>query len=204
MRTVAHLPTGTLDPPRHDADARKRRRRQSRLRALASWAIFLVAVVLVSVVLRAYIVQTYYVPTSSMSPTLVPGDRIIVNKLSSTIRRGDIVVFHDVPADKGGPPTLVKRVIGLPGERISSVGNTVYINGKPLKESWLPALTGDCYESSATIKAQTIPPKHYFMMGDCRGDSGDSRFFGTVPLGNIVGKVDLIIWHNGHPWFHWF
>jgi signal peptidase I len=204
MRAVAHLPTGTIDPPRHDADARRRRRRRSRIRALASWGIFIVVVLLASTAVRAYALQTYYVPTPSMSPTLVPGDRIIVDKLSSTIRRGDIVVFRDVPGDKGGPPTLVKRVIGLPGERISSVGDTVYINGKPLKEPWLPSLTGDCYESAALIKAMTIPPKRYFMMGDCRGDSGDSRFFGTVPLGNVVGKVDLVIWRNGHPWFHWF
>ena len=65
---------------------------------------------------RAYAVQSYFVPTPSMTPTLQPGDRILVDKLSSTIHRGDIVVFQNPPADAGGPPTLVKRVIGLPGE----------------------------------------------------------------------------------------
>jgi len=166
--------------------------------------VFAVVVVLISTGARAFALQSYFVPTPSMTPTLIPGDRIIVNKLSSTIHRGDIVVFHDVPADEGGPPTLVKRVIGLPGETISSVGNTVLINGKPLAEPWLVPLTGICAERSEHIKTTKIPPGQYFMMGDCRGDSGDSRVFGTVPASYIVGKVDLIIWRSGHPWIHWF
>jgi len=174
------------------------------LRTVIGWVIFVVAVVLISTGARAYAIQTYFVPTPSMTPTLMPGDRILVNKLSSTIHRGDIVVFHDVPADRGGPPVLVKRVIGLPGETISSAGNTVLIDGKPLTEPWLPVLTGACAESDEHIKATTIAPGHYFMMGDCRGDSGDSRYWGTVPNSNIIGKVDLVLWRSGHPWLHWF
>jgi signal peptidase I len=175
-----------------------------RTRTILGWAVFILAVVLVSTGARAYAVQTYFVPTPSMTPTLVPGDRIVVNKLASTIHRGDIVVFHDVPADQGGPSILVKRVIGLPGETISSVGNTVLIDGKPLPEPWLVPLTGICAEPSENIKTTKIAAGHYFMMGDCRGDSGDSRYWGTVPRSYIIGKVDLIIWRSGHPWFHWF
>jgi signal peptidase I len=166
--------------------------------------VFVVVVVLVSTAARTYAFESYFVPTPSMTPTLMPGDRIMVNKLASTIRRGDIVVFHNVPADKGGPPTLVKRVIGLPGETISSEGATVLIDGKRLGEPWLPTLTGSCTEQGEHIKSTRIAPGHYFMMGDCRGDSDDSRYFGTVPLGQIVGKVDVIIWRSGHPWVHWF
>jgi signal peptidase I len=168
------------------------------------WVIFAVAVLLVATGARAYAIQTYFVPTPSMTPTLMPGDRILVNKLASTIHRGDIVVFHDPPADKGGPPTLVKRVIGLPGETISSSGSTVLIDGKPLAEPWLPPLNDSCTESAENIKSQKIGADDYFVMGDCRGDSGDSRFFGTVRHSDIIGKVDLIIWRNGHPWIHWF
>jgi signal peptidase I len=175
-----------------------------RLRSVLGWVVFVLAVVLVSTVARAYAVQTYFVPTPSMTPTLIPGDRIVVDKLASTIHRGDIVVFNNVPADDGGPEVLVKRVIGLPGETISSVGATVLINGKPLPEAFLPPLTGICAEVDEHIKTTKIPPGHYFMMGDCRGDSGDSRYWGTVPASYIIGKVDLIIWRNGHPWFHWF
>ena len=202
MSDVAETSTRMIDRP--TATVGRPGRRRARLRSLAGWVVFLLIVLVVSALIRTYALQTYYVPTPSMSPTLEPGDRIIVDKLSSTVHRGDIVVFHDVPADPTGPPTLVKRVIGLPGETISSVGNTVYINGKPLKEPWLPPLTGGCTQAAALIKKTTIPPDRYFVMGDCRGDSGDSRLFGTVPQGNIIGKVDLIIWHNSHPWFHWF
>ena len=179
-------------------------RRRLRRRSVLGWVVFVVVILLISTGTRAYALESYFVPSTSMTPTLMPGDRILVDKLASTIHRGDIVVFHDVPADKGGPPTLVKRVIGLPGETISSVGSTVLIDGRPLAEPWLPPLAGECTEPSEHITPTKIAPDHYFMMGDCRGDSEDSRYFGTVPDSNIVGKVDLIIWRSGHPWIHWF
>ena len=96
------------------------------------WVITIAVALLISTGTRAYAVQSYFIPTPSMTPTLMPGDRILVDKLAGTIHRGDIVVFKNPPADRGGPPTLVKRVIGLPGERISSDGATVLINGKPI------------------------------------------------------------------------
>jgi signal peptidase I len=180
---------------------------RSRTRHIMGWVITILVALLISTGTRAYAVQSYFVPTPSMTPTLMPGDRILVDKLSSTIHRGDIVVFKNPPADLGGPPTLVKRVIGLPGERISSVGNQILINGKVLAEPWLPTLVGQCAEASVNIHPVTgvvVAPGHYFVMGDCRGDSDDSRFWGTVPAANIVGKVDVIIWRHGHPWIHWF
>lgn len=176
----------------------------SRVRVLLGWLVFLVVVLVVATATRAYAVQTFFVPTPSMTPTLIPGDRIIVDKLSGTIHRADIIVFHNPPADVGGPPVLVKRVIGLPGETISSRGSTVLIDGKPLAEPWLPPLKGICSEASEHIHPTKIAPGHYFVMGDCRGDSGDSRYWGTVPVGNVIGKVDMIVWRSGHPWFHWF
>jgi signal peptidase I len=191
-------------PGTHRHLAPRARRRRLRRRSIIGWLVFVVVVVLVSTAARAYAFESYFVPTPSMTPTLMPGDRIMVDKLASTIHRGDIVVFHNVPADRGGPPTLVKRVVGLPGETISSTGATVLIDGKRLGEPWLPTLTGICTEQGEHIKATRIAPDHYFMMGDCRGDSEDSRYFGTVPLSHIVGKVDLIMWRSGHPWIHWF
>ncbi|HTT86852.1 MAG TPA: signal peptidase I [Acidimicrobiales bacterium] len=179
-------------------------RRRSRRRTVLSWVITVVVALLISTGTRAYAVQSYYVPTPSMSPTLLPGDRILVDKLSSTVHRGDIVVFRNPPADKGGPPTLVKRVIGLPGERISSIGDEVLVNGNVLPEPWLPRLQGACAEPSEHITPTVIPPNHYFVMGDCRGDSDDSRYWGTVPGSDIIGKVDVIMWRSGHPWLHWF
>jgi signal peptidase I len=197
------FPATSVDQPAAPTEDQAKGKR-GRMRPVVGWILTIVVALLISTGTRAYAVQSYFIPTPSMTPTLQPGDRILVDKLSSTIHVGDIVVFKNPPRDIGGPPTLVKRVIGLPGQRISSVGATVLINGKPLPEPWLPKLVGQCAEASEHIPTQTIPAGHYFMMGDCRGDSDDSRYWGTVPVSYIVGKVDVIMWRHGHPWLHWF
>ncbi|MGA3351950.1 MAG: signal peptidase I [Acidimicrobiales bacterium] len=165
--------------------------------------------VLVAGGLRTFVVQAFFVPSGSMLPTLQIGDRILVVKAGYTIHRGDIVVFRRTPADTSTTDAdLVKRVIGLPGETISSHGDTVLIDGKPIAEPWLPPLGmqdgTNCAESAFDIPTTKIPPNHYFMMGDCRGNSVDSRSWGTVPSSYIVGKVFVIVWRFGHPYFHWF
>ncbi|MHB8440366.1 MAG: signal peptidase I [Acidimicrobiales bacterium] len=175
-----------------------------RLRNAVSWIVVLLIAALIATGTRAYAVESFFVPSGSMQPTLAPGDRIIVDKLAGSVHRGDIVVFHNVAADVGGPPTLVKRVIGLPGETISGTADEIRINGRPLAEPWLPRQTGQCAEPSRAITTTHIGPNSYFVMGDCRGISDDSRYWGTVPAGNIVGKVDAVVWRRGHPWFHWF
>lgn len=160
--------------------------------------------IVVAIVLRTFVLQTYYVPSQSMEPTIMVGDRIVVDKLSyhlHAIHRGDIIVFARPPAeDCGGPPVpdLVKRVIGLPGERISSRGNTVLINGKPLAEPWLPKND----PLGKPITPQTVPPNDYFVMGDNRAQSCDSRYWGPVPRSLIVGKVVAIFWPLSR--LHWF
>jgi len=182
-------------------------------RRLTEWVVVLALAAGIAFLLRAYVVETFYVPSGSMEPTLLVGDRILVDKLpfASTIHRGDIIVFRRVPRDTDPtrPADLVKRVIGLPGETISSRGDTIYIDGRPLREPWLPNLKAvpaswDCYQSAYDIPTTHIPPHSYFVMGDCRNNSLDSRAWGTVPASYIVGKVFLVIWRNSHPWFHWF
>jgi signal peptidase I len=164
-----------------------------------------VGIMVLSTGVRAYAAEAFVVPSGSMLPTLQIGDRLIVDKLSSTIHRGDIVVFRRAPGDHDSEyADLVKRVIGLPGETISSVGDTILIDGKPLAEPWLPKLTGICAQSAADVPTTRIPPGQYFMMGDCRGDSSDSRSWGTVPASNIIGKVTVVVWRHNHPWLHWF
>jgi signal peptidase I len=174
-------------------------------RRIFEWVIVVLLAVLAAAGLRTFVVQAFYVPSGSMLPTLQLGDRIIVVKFGYTIHRGDIVVFRRPPADIGTTDSdLVKRVIGLPGETISSVGSTVYINGRPLKEPWLPALRGACVESAENIARTKIAPSNYFVMGDCRGDSADSRTWGALPASYIVGKVFVIVWRFGHPYLHLF
>ena len=182
--------------------------RQSR-RHLIEWIILLVVALLASFVVRSYVFQVFRVPTGSMLPTLQINDRIVVDKLpgiAHAIHRGDIIVFHKVRADTdSSTPILVKRVIGLPGETISSKGDTVYINGHAIAEPWLAAMkSAGCWEPAFNIPTTHIPANHYYVMGDCRGDSFDSRYWGTVPLTNIIGRVFVVIWRHNHPWFHWF
>jgi signal peptidase I len=181
------------------------RRKRSRKRHLLEWVAVVVFAVLVAGGLRTFVVQAFFVPSGSMLPTLQIGDRIVVIKVGYTIHRGDIVVFKRPPQDlRTTDADLVKRVIGLPGETISSRGNTVLINGHPLSEPWLPPLTGICAEAAADISPTKIPPGHYFVMGDCRGDSADSRSWGTLAGSLVVGKVIAIVWRFGHPYLHWF
>ncbi len=171
-------------------------------------ALLLVTVVAVGILttsVRAFAVQAFVVPSGSMQPTLQPGDRIVVDKLAGTVHRGDIVVFHRAPGDTDRAyPVLVKRVVGLPGETISEQGGVITIDGQPLAQPWLPAAIGGCADPSLPVRTTVIPARSYYVMGDCRGNSEDSRYWGTVPAGNIIGKVSAVVWRQGHPWLHWF
>jgi len=180
-------------------------KRRPTLRSVLTMFVTVAAAGIMTTSLRAYAVQAFVVPSASMTPTLQPGDRIIVDKLSSTIHRGDIVVFNRAPGDHDlAYPVLVKRVIGLPGETIAQRGSTIYVDGVPLAQPWLPYPEGQCAVPSKPVPTTTIPPGQYFVMGDCRGDSEDSRYWGTVPVSDVIGKVTAIIWRDGHPWMHWF
>jgi signal peptidase I len=208
------VPTEDASPgaPSGPADRSEAPKRARWLRELL---IVVVVAIGLAVLLRTFVVQTFSIPSGSMEPTLNIGDRIVVDKLSYDLHgvgRGDIVVFARPPAeDCAGAPVsdLVKRVIGLPGETISLSGNGyVLINGKRLNETWLPTSvqgttypgpSGTPYSLSHPYK---IPANDYFMMGDNRGDSCDSRFWGPIPKSLMVGKVDLRIWPLTR--FHFF
>jgi signal peptidase I len=191
------------NPPAETSQRRARR-------ALVEWGIILVAVVLGTVLLRTFVVQSFYIPSGSMLPTLQVGDRIIVDKLSYRFhdpRRGDIVVFARPALEDQAYADLVKRVVGLPGETISSQNGAVYINGKRLVEPWLPAGSqsftgalagGDSHPQFDLPGPVKIPPGEYYVMGDNRRDSEDSRFFGPIPGSLIVGRAVAVVWPLGH------
>lgn len=168
-------------------------------RWLIEWAVIVVVAVVVAFVVRTYVAQTYFIPSTSMYPTLKAGERIVVNKLAYDlhgIHRGDIVVFRTPPGEQshcaGQPvPDLVKRVIGLPGNTISARGGQVYITGKLLQEPWLPHVSTTY---TTTFGPEKVPAGEYFMMGDDRKISCDSRSWGPVKRSYIVGKVDVIVW----------
>jgi signal peptidase I len=164
------------------------------------------AVVLVALVLafgvRTYVAQMFYIPSGSMLPTLQVGDRIVVDKLSyhlHDIHRGDVVVFRRPPLERADYSDLVKRVIGLPGDTIASVGGRVYIDGKPLAEPWLPrpepvTTPSPVPEAFSLNHPYTVPAGEYFVMGDNRTDSEDSRYFGPIPASLVVGKMAFVVW----------
>jgi signal peptidase I len=164
------------------------------------------AVVVVALVLafgvRTYVAQMFFIPSGSMLPTLQVGDRIVVDKLSyhlHDIHRGDVVVFRRPPLEQADYSDLVKRVIGLPGDTIASVGGRVYIDGKPLAEPWLPrpmprTSPSPLPEAFSLNHPFTVPAGQYFVMGDNRTNSEDSRYFGPISADLIVGKMAFVAW----------
>jgi signal peptidase I len=181
----------------------------SKRRTGRSWLIELVVIVVVvlgaSFLVRTFVVQTFYIPSGSMIPTLQVGDRILVDKLSYHLHgvgRGDIVVFSKPPLEQQNINDLVKRVIGLPGETISSVNGQVYINGKLLNEPWLqPGVKTTPGPNPVPFnldKPYKIPAGEYYVIGDNRTDSEDSRWFGPIPRSLIVGRAFIRIWPLSH------
>jgi signal peptidase I len=177
-----------------------------RFHAAADWTVTLLLAVLFVLVFEAEVAKPYRIPSASMEPTLhcarpaegcraARSDRVIADRLAYRLhgpRRGDIVVFTAPSAaarqcQAGG--TFVKRVVGLPGEQLSSQNGRVHVDGRPLDESaYLRAGV------ATSLVPTTVPRGEYFVMGDNRGDSCDSRAWGSVPRRNVIGRVDLTYW----------
>lgn len=141
--------------------------------------------------IRTFVVQAFKIPSESMMETLLVGDHLLVNKMAprfSTPERGDILVFR-YPLDHSRD--FVKRVVGLPGETLEMVRNTVYINGRPLDEPYAIYQTSGFGNHFGPI---TVPDGHLFMMGDNRDNSQDSRVWGTLDMDEIRGKAFIIHW----------
>ncbi len=146
----------------------------------------LVFILLVAGLARFIVWQPYIIPSSSMEPTLVPGDRILVNRLAYRFwapNRGDIVVFA-YPLDPRR--TFVKRIIALEGETVELRDNQVYINGQVLKEEYLKAGDYPPYGPEA------VPKDKVLVLGDNRRQSGDSRDWGLLPKSDLIGKAWII------------
>jgi signal peptidase I len=161
------------------------------------WAVVLLVALVIALLVRTYVIQTYYIPSISMEPTLQVGDHILVLKAAYRFTSpaiGDVIVFKAPPKEHlacQDPEVqdLVKRIIALPNDTIRSVGNNIYINNHLLAQPWQHTMN-----IGSAIPTQTIPPNRYFVMGDNRPESCDSRVWGTVPRGNIIGKAVLIFW----------
>jgi signal peptidase I len=147
----------------------------------------------VALLIKAFVLQAFYIPSESMKPTLLVKDRVVVNKLSyhfHEVQRGDIVVFSRPPAeDDPRVHDLIKRVIALPGETVESRDGQIKIDGRALREPYLMAQF-----STVNVERQIVPPNHYWVMGDNRTNSKDSRVFGSIPRSLIVGRAFVRLW----------
>ena len=182
--------------------------------------ILLVSFVLVFGFVRPFVVEAFYIPSESMVPTLRVGDRVLVNKFIyrfSEPERGDIIVFQSVEGGPLPPPQnpvaqaieyikvlfglekpsreapredLIKRVVGVAGDRIAVRGGTLYVNGEPQDEPYV----NKKFPDRSTSAPVTVPEGHVFAMGDNRANSRDSRFFGPVPMKNIEGEAFVRFW----------
>ena len=188
---------------------RRPSRSRSALKWLFEWLAVLGVALLVAVGIRAFVAQIFSIPSASMEPTLMIGNRIVVDRISQDlhgIQRGNIVVFTRPPNERAPYADLVKRVIGLPGEVISVSGGEVYINGTPLAEPWLPTPNPPSDPSPveqpwSLTQPYRIPAGEYFVMGDNRTDSEDSRYFGPIATKTIVGVMAFKVWPvNTNVW----
>jgi signal peptidase I len=175
-------------------------------RKLVDWLVTIALAAAFVLVFEAEVAKPYRIPTSSMEPTLHcarPGpwceasssDRVIVNRLAYRFgdpKRGQIVVFHAPHAAAqqcGSGGTYVKRLVGLPGDTVTEREGLISVNGKPLPSGW-----GHGADEDRTVGSWKVPQGSYFFVGDDRPHSCDSRIWGSVPRGNLIGPILVTYW----------
>jgi signal peptidase I len=176
------------------------------VRVAIDWIVTLAGAILIVLALKAWVVNPYRIPSSSMEPELhcaapadgclaETSDRVLANRVVFHLRdpkRGEVVVFETPPEAQrrcGAGGTFVKRIVGLPGETVSEREGVIYIDGKKLDEDWVRP-----DRRSTGSGGWVVPPGHYFMAGDNRRNSCDSRVWGAVPRKNLIGPVFAIYW----------
>ncbi len=159
----------------------------------------IIAVVLVFLVVRPFLGQTYYIPSSSMSPTLVRDDRILVNKLAYRLgmpARNEVVVFRAPKRASGAENDLdetdfVKRIVGLPGDTVEIHGGVAYVNDQPEQADFHKE------EVRYDMPPRTVPEGMLFVMGDNRNHSNDSHEWGPLPMDRVIGRAMCVFWPPG-------
>jgi signal peptidase I len=165
--------------------------------------------------IQAVVVKPFQIPSGSMIPTLEIGQRVLVNRFSHQLggdpEIGDITVFHPPkqqsctvdkepgqvcpsPGEEMGDNNFIKRVVAGPGDRLRIVDGNPIVNGEPIEQDWEMRPCGPGGQGCEFDEEVTIPDDHYFMMGDNRGHSHDSRFWGPVPRDWIIGQAFATYW----------
>jgi signal peptidase I len=151
---------------------------------------------ILAVGIRTFVAEARYIPSSSMEKTLLINDRLIIEKIAYHFKqpqRGDVIVFSTddiskLQEENFKNEAFIKRVIGLPGDTVSVSDGIVYVNQKPLQEKYIAE------KPNQDFGPVTVPPNHYFVMGDNRNNSYDSRFWGFVPKRDIIGRAIFRFW----------
>src|SRR5947209_19111926 len=181
------------EPPAQQPESATR----SSVRSAVEWVVIVVAALLAALLIKTFLLQAFYIPSDSMNPTLVQRDRVLANKLSyhfHAVHRGAIVVFKGPPGeDDPKIKDLIKRVIGLPGDTVEGRDGQILIDGRVLNESYTAKNS-----PMSDFPATKIPKGHYFVMGDNRGNSKDSRAFGPIAKSLIVGRAFIRVWPISH------
>lgn len=158
---------------------------------LFDWSETIIVAFIMALVIRAFFLQVFWIPSSSMEPTLDIYDRLVVNKVIYHFRaprRNEIVVFRQVGLEQSEKRDLIKRVKGLPGETLEVKDGVIYINDVELKD------VHPTNNDHADFGPVTVPADAIFVMGDNRPHSADSRYWGFLPLKNVIGPAFLSIW----------
>jgi len=173
-------------------------------KAVRDWVIVLVVALVVALGIRTYVLQQFYISGPSMETTLYQPNRVLVNKLSyrlHDVNRGDVVVFDRVTSNGETiqHDDLIKRIIGLPGEKISISKCVVYVNKVALKEPYLDSRDTEQEDLNERCRQPemaelVVPAKQVFVLGDSRPQSMDSRMFGSVDEDRIVGRAFVVLW----------
>ncbi len=197
------------DEPEPTPEPRSSKALESSLRTLIEWVAVAVGALAVALLIKAFLLQAFYIPSASMVDTLHENDRVLVNKLSyriGDIDRGDVIVFEKPPGAGGNIDDFIKRVVALPGETITIVDGAVYIDGALLDEPYtgeqrtvprpIEIVSQGCTNEPAEDRC-VLADGWYFVMGDNRGNSTDSRVFGPIHKDTVVGRAFLKVWPIG-------
>ncbi len=162
------------------------------MRFVLVWFRDLLLSVILAVVVILFLYQPVQVEGTSMMPSLEDRERIFISKFTyrlglGSASRGDLVVFH-FPHDQS--KSYIKRVIGLPGDRVEIVDGVVWVNGARLEEPYIP----EEYRDRVSVSPLTVPPDHYFVLGDHRSSSSDSRSWGPLHRRFIYGEAVFVYW----------
>ncbi|MDZ7835512.1 MAG: signal peptidase I [Alkalibacterium sp.] len=185
--------------PRSEKHNKKPQKEKSLFQELLSTFIYIIVITGIFLTIRLYVVAPVSVEGASMEPTLEDGDRLLLNKLGD-VKRFDIIVF---PSPGDTDKQFIKRVIGLPGDEISFEDQTLFINGQTIEEDYidlsgvsesdLESRYGD-FSLTSLQGVEKVPEDAFFVMGDNRVDSRDSRIFGFIDTDSVTGKTNFRIW----------